>query len=118
MSTSVVLAVMRQFKILSAPTGQLILAGSVLDDILTLILLSELKALTKGGVVNIVVPIISSLGYLLVVGYIAVRWWPPFVRKVLLPRIPKKHKSTVLLTLVLGMAAGLGTALYASRASR
>lgn len=131
MSTSVVLAIYRQVRLqaltprcpaaehtltppqwraLDSPTGQLILSAAVLDDIYSLILLSELKSLKEGGLKNILVPIFSSLGacmqnqdlcrrtydsypgcagYLFVIGAIAIGPFPRWIRELLLPLVPK-----------------------------
>lgn len=94
------------------------LASAVLDDIIGLILLSELKALEVNSTVNIFVPIFTSLGYLLVLGFIFIRFWPPFLQKHLLPRVPPKYRSRFLLSLCLALAVGLSAAMEYSHASR
>lgn len=76
MSTSVLLAVFKQFELLNTPTGQLCLVAAVFDDCYGLILLSELKAVKEGGLKNILVPLVTSLGWLGIVGFFAIRYFP------------------------------------------
>ena len=45
-SMGIALNVLKQAKMLNTPTGQLIIAAAVLDDVIALLLLSELQART------------------------------------------------------------------------
>ena len=57
---------------LNTPTGQLIVATAFAEDIIALILLSELKALSNPTAVNLITPIGVSLGYAIAVGGAAI----------------------------------------------
>ena len=71
-----------------------------MDDVIALVLLSELEALRDPTPVNFIVPIVSSLCFIVFVGYLAVRVVPDLLVKRLVPRVPKKHLEGVLLGMV------------------
>jgi Kef-type K+ transport system membrane component KefB len=70
-SAGIAINVLGQCNILDLPIGQLIIAAAIVDDILALLVLSQLQALTAQGdvsVSDIVVPILSAFGWLFVGG--------------------------------------------------
>ena len=64
-SMGIALNVLKQAKMLNTPTGQLIIAAAVLDDVIALLLLSELQALGNPTPVALMAPIAVSLGLML-----------------------------------------------------
>lgn len=73
-SAGIAINVLGQCGVLERPVGQLVLAAAIVDDILALLVLSQLQALTTQGDVNttdIVVPIISAFVWLFVGGGLA-----------------------------------------------
>ena len=57
---------------MTAPVGQMILAATIIDDMIALIILSQLGGLTgEITVVGIVQPILVALAFLIIGGYIA-----------------------------------------------
>lgn len=73
-SAGIAINVLGQCGVLERPVGQLVLAAAIVDDILALLVLSQLQALTTQGDVNttdIVVPIISAFAWLFVGGGLA-----------------------------------------------
>jgi Kef-type K+ transport system membrane component KefB len=94
--------VLSQGDILNTPMGQVIVAASVVDDILGLILLSIMEVLVKEDprVIDYIVPFISSFGYLIVLGYIGVTLVPKIVEERILPRFPENSRNFVGLSLL------------------
>ena len=86
-SMGIALNVLKKGKVLNTPTGQLIIAAAVLDDVIALILLSELQMLDHPTPTNLLLPIISSVGLILVVGGVGMRVLPHVSRK-LMPLVP------------------------------
>ncbi|KOO36468.1 hypothetical protein Ctob_014421 [Chrysochromulina tobinii] len=60
-SMGVALNVLKRGKVLNTPTGQLVISAAVLDDIIALILLSELQALDDASAMSLLRPIVSSV---------------------------------------------------------
>ena len=58
--------------------GQLIIAGLIVDAVVALILLSQLENLKDPTAIDIIIPIISSLGFLFAAGVVAVFISPRF----------------------------------------
>merc|ERR1719266_222202 len=57
-SMGIALNVLKKAKILNTPTGQLIIAAAILDDVIALIILSELTAMKDPSVMGILLPLI------------------------------------------------------------
>jgi Kef-type K+ transport system membrane component KefB len=87
-SAGISMNVLKTSKLLDTPIGQMIVAAAVVDDIIALIVLSQLQALVGDVTVSsVVVPIVSALGYLLFGGYIALHTLPPILQRYVLPRL-------------------------------
>merc|ERR1719229_1887324 len=71
-SMGIALNVLKKAKLLNTPTGQLIIAAAILDDVLALIILSELSAMGDPTVKNILLPLFVSPVLILVIGYAAI----------------------------------------------
>ena len=96
-SMGIALNVLRTGGKLQTPVGQLIIAAAVLDDIIALVLLSEIKALENPTTWAFMKPIVAAIALLLVFGSFAVFVVPPFLNKLLKPRIAEKnHENTIL----------------------
>ena len=111
------LKVLQDGGVLGTPTGQLIIAAAVMDDVIALVLLSELEALKDPTPVNFIVPIVSSLCFIVFVGYLATRVVPDVLVKQLVPRVPKKHLEGVLLGMVFVVAYGMMVTTHYGRSS-
>lgn len=116
-SMGISLKVLQDGGVLSTPTGQLIIAAAVMDDVIALVLLSELEALRDPTPVNFIAPVVSSVCFIVVVGYSAVRIIPKLLVTHLLPRVPKVHLEGVLLGLVFVVAYALMVVLHYGRSS-
>eukprot|EP00484_Ammonia_sp_Unknown_P008699 CAMPEP_0197079908 /NCGR_PEP_ID=MMETSP1384-20130603/213862_1 /TAXON_ID=29189 /ORGANISM="Ammonia sp." /LENGTH=773 /DNA_ID=CAMNT_0042518789 /DNA_START=52 /DNA_END=2373 /DNA_ORIENTATION=- len=98
-SMGIALNVLKKAKILNTPTGQLIIAAAILDDVIALMILSELQAMKEPTVSNILIPLIVSPILILGIGYLAIRWIPKWI-KALMTKIPKEHHENTILALL------------------
>jgi Kef-type K+ transport system membrane component KefB len=94
-SLGVAAAVLSAGEVLNTPTGQLIVASSVVDDVLGLILLAILNAFVMDDptAFNFIQPFIASFGFLIVLGYLGIRWIPYIIESKILPRIPESQRE-------------------------
>jgi len=95
-SMGIALNVLKKAKLLNTPTGQLIIAAAILDDVLALVILSELQALADPTVVGILMPIIVSPVLIVVIGYLALRWIPHWL-KLLMTKVSEDQRENVIL---------------------
>ena len=58
--------------------GQLIIAGLIVDAVVALILLSQLENLKNPEPIDVIIPIVSSIGFLFAAGAIAIFVSPRF----------------------------------------
>jgi len=70
-SMGIGLNVLRSCKVLNTPSGQLIIASAMLQDVIGILMLNELAATKDPSFTAFVVPVVSSLAYILIVGYVA-----------------------------------------------
>jgi len=117
-SLGIAMNILRQGKIVNTPVGQLIVSAAVIDDMIALIILSQLSALTgPSSVAALLVPIISALLFLCLGGYIAVYILPPLIDKYILARFHEDKRGAVSMTIMLGMMLALMPATYYAKAS-
>ena len=116
-SMGISLKVLQDGGVLSTPTGQLIIAAAVMDDVIALVLLSELEALKDPTPVNFIVPIASSLAFIVLVGYLATSVVPDVLVKHVVPRVPKKYLEGVLLGAVFVAAYAMMVATHYGQSS-
>lgn len=116
-SLAIVLGVMKKGGTLNTPTGQLIVAAAAIDDVIAVILLSEMEALANPTPMNFVLPVLSALGFLIVIGSLAVFVIPKVLSDFVLPRVPPQHREHLILGLILIVAIGLQSAAAAARSS-
>ncbi len=71
-SLGIAMNILKTGKIINTPTGQLIVAAAIIDDMIALIILSQLGGLVGTiTVTGVLIPIVSALGFLVIGGYIA-----------------------------------------------
>ena len=116
-SMGISLKVLQDGGVLGTPTGQLIIAAAVLDDVIALVLLSELEALKHPSTVDFIIPIVSSACFIVVVGYCAVRVVPDVLVRRVVPRVAKENVEGLLLGLVFVVAYALMVVLHYGRSS-
>lgn len=95
-SMGIALNVLKKAKLLNTPTGQLIIAAAILDDVLALIILSELSAMGNPTVVGILMPLIVSPVLIIVIGYLALRWIPHWI-KLIMTKVNDEYRENVIL---------------------
>jgi Kef-type K+ transport system membrane component KefB len=98
-SMGIALNVLKKAKIVNTPTGQLIIAAAILDDVIALITLSELGALKDPSAGAILLPLIVSPILILLFGYLAIRWIPRWI-KLLMNFVPKEQRENAILALL------------------
>ncbi len=102
-SMGIALNVLKRGKVLNTPTGQLIIAAAVLDDVIALVLLSELQALDRPTFFNLVLPVVSSVGLMMGVGWLGIHVVPLIMARSM-PRVRPKHRDKVRLGVTLLLA--------------
>lgn len=117
-SLGIAMNILRQGKIVNTPVGQLIVSAAVIDDMIALIILSQLGALAgEASLATILIPIFSALGFLIIGGYIAVFVLPPILDKVFYPRISKEHHGSAGLALMFLLLFAMMPATYYAKSS-
>ena len=92
-SLGIALNILRGGGILNTPVGQLIISAAVIDDMIALIVLSQLESLTGTiDAAGVLIPVISAALFLVVGGYVALFWIPPIVNKHVLTRVENQEK--------------------------
>ena len=104
-------------KLLNTPVGQLIIAACVIDDMIGLILLSELEALVDPTPINFIAPIISSLGFLIVLGFGAITFLPKFIEEKYLTMFKDEHKEFAAFALMIILLMAYLPMLFYTKAS-
>ena len=66
---------------INTPVGHLVVSAAVIDDMIALIILSQLEALASElTVVSILIPVISAFSFLILGGIVAIFLLPPFLQ--------------------------------------
>ena len=117
-SLGIAMNILRQGKLVNTPVGQLIISAAVIDDMIALIILSQLSALTGDvDVIQLLLPIISAFLFLGLGGYIAIAWAPLVMEKLVLSRVSEEKRDTAELTIMISLLLLLMPATYESKAS-
>ena len=106
-------------KMADTPVGQLIVAACVVDDILALILLSIFQVLVKDSpsIIEYFLPIISSVGFLIVLGGSAVTWMPKFIDNRILAKVPENYRDFTMFSIMALMLSAYLPLMYYTKAS-
>uniref|UniRef100_A0A7S3PTY2 EF-hand domain-containing protein n=1 Tax=Chaetoceros debilis TaxID=122233 RepID=A0A7S3PTY2_9STRA len=104
-SSGVVASVLGGGGMLNTSVGQLIIAACVVDDIVGLLLLSMFQVLVKEDamLMEYFFPLISSFGFLLLLGIPAVTFLPRLIQTKFLPKFPESSRSLALFGLLTAM---------------
>ena len=117
-SLGIAMNILRQGKIVNTPVGQLIVSAAVIDDMIALIILSQLGALAGDATVAaIVIPIVSALGFLIIGGAIAVTILPRFLDRYFFGRIKKENHGQAGLALMFLILFAMMPATYYAKSS-
>jgi Kef-type K+ transport system membrane component KefB len=118
-SLGIAMNILRSGKIINTPTGQLIVAAAIIDDMIALIILSQLGGLVgEITVLGVLIPIISALCFLVIGGYLALFVLPGILDKFIFKEGMSAEKHGKLaLTIMLGLVIGLMQATHHTKAS-
>lgn len=111
--------VLKQGEVLNTPMGQVIVAASVVDDILGLILLSIMEVLVKDSptVFDYIKPFLASFGYLFVLGYAGIKIIPNIVENKILPRFSEDKRDLIAFSMLFILMAAYLPIMFYSGAS-
>lgn len=117
-SLGIAMNILRQGKIVNTPVGQLVISAAVIDDMIALIILSQLGALAgDASVAAIVIPIVSALGFLIIGGALAVTLVPRFLDTYFFGKIKKENHGQAGLALMFLILFGMMPATYYAKSS-
>ena len=112
-SMGIALNVLRNAKVLNTPTGQLIIAAAVLDDVIALMLLSELEAMADPTWQRILLPLVISPLFIIIFGILAVKCTPWLIQKIMMKTSKHQHENVILLLLFLATFIMIPVCFYA-----
>jgi Kef-type K+ transport system membrane component KefB len=118
-SLGIAMNILKTGKIINTPTGQLIVAAAIIDDMIALIILSQLGGLVgEITVQGVVVPIVSALAFLIIGGYAALMVIPGFLERfVFNDRMSGDTRGKIGLAIMLALVIGLMQATHYAEAS-
>jgi len=123
-SAGIAMSALKRAGMLESPVGQLVVCAAVIDDMIALVVLSQLNALVVGdgppnnGASLIIVPIASALGFLTLGGAIAVRVLPPLLDRYYFSRFGSADsRGTAGVALMFLFLIGMMPATYYAKAS-
>lgn len=106
------------FRFVHRPVGQLIISAAVIDDMIALVVLSQLEALVDEiTVATVLVPVVSALCFLILGGYAAIFILPPFIQKHILVRFKEDDHARVEMAIMFMLVLALMPATYYAKAS-
>lgn len=94
-SLGIAMNVLRRNGIVNTPVGQLIVAAAIIDDMVALVILSQLQAFANedATTIDMIIPIVSALGFLVIGGGLAVFVLPKFLNRYILDPIGQPGDS-------------------------
>lgn len=118
-SLGIAMNILKTGKIINTPTGQLIVAAAIIDDMIALIILSQLGGLVgEITVQGVLVPIVSALAFLIIGGYAALMVIPGFLERfVFNDKMSGDTRGKIGLAIMLALVIGLMQATHYSEAS-
>lgn len=117
-SVGVALSILRSGGVLNTPVGQLIISAAVIDDMIALIVLSQLESLAGTiDAASILIPVVSAVAFLSIGGYIAIFVVPPIVHKYVHPKIKEEHIGKAELGIMFGILLFMMPATFYAKAS-
>lgn len=117
-SLGIALNILRAGGILNTPVGQLIISAAVIDDMIALIILSQLESLAGTiDAAGILIPIVSAFSFLAIGGYVALFVVPPILKAYVLPRFEESEHGRVEMIVMFAFLLGMMPATYYAKAS-
>jgi Kef-type K+ transport system membrane component KefB len=110
-SVGIALNVLSSAQVLKTQTGQLVIGAAILDDVIALILLSELMALGNPSPWAFIRPILVSCTLLVVIGIFAVKGMPPIMHRIY-PLVGEQHREFFVLGLIFMTAIAMAPAVH------
>jgi Kef-type K+ transport system membrane component KefB len=94
--------VLSKGEVLNTPIGQTIMASSVVDDILGLVLLSLLQVfvMDEPSTFDFIKPFLASFGFLITLGGLGITMIPHVIQEFILPRFPEQQRDFVAIGLM------------------
>lgn len=118
-SLGIAMNILKTGKIINTPTGQLIIAAAIIDDMIALIILSQLQAL-KGEItlVGVLQPILVALAFLIIGGYVALFVISDLIEKYIFKDgMSSKTRGIISLVIMWGLVLGMMPATHFPGAS-
>lgn len=119
-SLGIAMNILRSGKIINTPTGQLIVAAAIIDDMIALIILSQLGGLA-GNITasSVVVPIVSALAFLILGGYTALFILPGVLERFIFSSksMTSEKRGRIGLTILFVLVIGMMQATHYTKAS-
>jgi len=118
-SLGIAMNILKTGKIINTPTGQLIIAAAIIDDMIALIILSQLTALTgEITLAGVLQPILVALVFLIIGGYIALFVISDLIEKYIFNEgMSSKKRGVISLIIMWGFVLGLMPATHYPGAS-
>jgi Kef-type K+ transport system membrane component KefB len=118
-SLGIAMNILKTGKIINTPTGQLIVAAAIIDDMIALIILSQLGGLVGAITVSgVLIPIVSALCFLVIGGYIALFVLPGLLDRFILKEgMSEKKHGQIALGIMFVLTLGLMQATHYTEAS-
>ena len=118
-SLGIAMNILKTGKIINTPTGQLIVAAAIIDDMIALIILSQLGGLVGDiTVAKVLIPIVSALGFLLIGGYLALMVIPGLLDRFIFKEgMNTELRGKISLGILIALTIGLMQATNRSKAS-
>mmetsp|Transcript_9977 Transcript_9977/g.24036 ORF Transcript_9977/g.24036 Transcript_9977/m.24036 type:complete len:795 (+) Transcript_9977:202-2586(+) len=117
-SLGIALNVLKGGGILNTPVGQMIVAAAVVDDMIALVVLSQLEGLVGTiTVAGILIPVVSAFLFLVLGGYICVRILPNLIENYVLRQCSEHYREKVEMGIMFALVLGLMPATKYAKAS-
>lgn len=117
-SLGIALNVLKGGGVLNTPVGQMIVAAAVIDDMIALVVLSQLKALTGEITVGgVLIPIVSAIAFLCGGGFVCIFILPKLINKFILPRFSESNHAKVEMFIMFGLLLALMPGTYYLKSS-
>lgn len=118
-SFGITMNILQNGNIIHSPAGQLVVAAAIIDDMIAIIILSQLEALVGTiSISSVLVPIVSSLLFLLVGGSVALFIVPRVLKSfIFLKETHPEKRTRIGLLLMFAMLVGMMKATHSGKAS-
>eukprot|EP00557_Chaetoceros_sp_GSL56_P014575 CAMPEP_0176484780 /NCGR_PEP_ID=MMETSP0200_2-20121128/4647_1 /TAXON_ID=947934 /ORGANISM="Chaetoceros sp., Strain GSL56" /LENGTH=471 /DNA_ID=CAMNT_0017881297 /DNA_START=97 /DNA_END=1512 /DNA_ORIENTATION=- len=119
-SFGITMNILQHGNIIQSPTGQLVVAAAIIDDMIAIIILSQLEALVGSvSISSILIPIVSSLLFLVVGGLVALFLMPRILKSYIFTKKETSvdKRTRIGLIVMFAMLMGMMKATHSAKAS-